>query len=369
MFYIDRLREALLVSGLSQEELALHLQRSRSFISELFAGKHSFTCELASEVSLVTGFPLHFFEREPVKGKKGELTYRAKARTTKSEKASISAQFSLFEEVIPHLMVLTHSADDSSWVDLVSPTQQILTANDIEHIAADCRQVLGIKHDAPIANMIWTVEKAGIAVVPFSHVNKMSSSSDTEGVTRPEDEGSSSIIGYFPGSYSGDRQRFTIAHELGHLILHRHRPLNDASEAEAQLFASAFLLPADTARRIFSPSFSLVDYAYMKAGWGISIQALIYRAMQLKVINSRQYRNLYISLSARGWRKREPVKVPIEHPLFVKQMMGVAFGRVSDDLKTASIDPDLPPEVLGISFDMASAWSDGLGRLQSAIFR
>jgi Zn-dependent peptidase ImmA (M78 family) len=80
------------------------------------------------------------------------------------------------------------------------------------------------------------------------------------------------------------RQRFAVAHELGHLVLHTYRRrvadrvADRVAENEADRFASAFLVPSAPARDIFAVSASLYDYGHLQAEWGVSMAALITRA-------------------------------------------------------------------------------------------
>jgi Zn-dependent peptidase ImmA (M78 family)/DNA-binding XRE family transcriptional regulator len=112
-----------------------------------------------------------------------------------------------------------------------------------------------------------------------------------------------------------DRQRLTLAHELGHLVLHANPAACDDVEAEADAFAAEFLLPADVIR----PSLRNLRLGHLpdlKREYGVSMQALIERAFQLDLIAPSQRSSLYKMLSAKGWRTREPGgdELPPERP-------------------------------------------------------
>ena len=66
---------------------------------------------------------------------------------------------------------------------------------------------------------------------------------------------------------------------------------------------------------LIAPDFTLESYARLKAKWGVSIQALVRRARDLAIIDYNRYRSLMIQISSRGWRKNEPVHIPVEMPL------------------------------------------------------
>jgi Zn-dependent peptidase ImmA (M78 family) len=119
----------------------------------------------------------------------------------------------------------------------------------------------------------------------------------------------------------GDRVRHTVAHELGHLMLHRGVPRDlDSAEDEADAFASAFLLPrrgilSDFRRTALSP----VGLAHLKQKWRVSIAALCMRAAHLGLLDEHAKRRFFMEMSARGWRKREPVQVPVERPQLLRK--------------------------------------------------
>jgi Zn-dependent peptidase ImmA (M78 family)/transcriptional regulator with XRE-family HTH domain len=131
-----------------------------------------------------------------------------------------------------------------------------------------------------------------------------------------------------------DRKRLTLAHELGHLCLHSAY-ISDNVELEANRFAGEFLMPADIIRPQIR-NLTLGKLADLKREWGVSMQALIERASELGVITSTQRTNLYKSLSAKGWRTREPVsdELPPEHAR-LPQDIGEAL--VARGLKPADI--------------------------------
>ncbi|MGO9597636.1 MAG: helix-turn-helix domain-containing protein [Isosphaeraceae bacterium] len=118
----------------------------------------------------------------------------------------------------------------------------------------------------------------------------------------------------------GDRLRFSLAHEIGHLIMHNVPSPNQ--EAEADQFASEFLMPAEEIR----PQLSRLTFdrlVSLKGYWKVSMQALIRRAHTLELISERQQRTFFMTMSSNGWRKREPVDIPAEEPSVVKSLVDV----------------------------------------------
>lgn len=119
-------------------------------------------------------------------------------------------------------------------------------------------------------------------------------------------------------SFPGDRLRFTLAHEIGHLVMHDAPREN--MEEEADRFASAFLMP----ERDISADFdhvTLSRLAQLKPYWRVSIAALIRRARDLNKISERQYRSLYEEMGKMGYRTREPLPIPIEKPTLLHEIV------------------------------------------------
>lgn len=120
-----------------------------------------------------------------------------------------------------------------------------------------------------------------------------------------------------------DRWRWTLAHELGHLVMHRDFPSDAADvEGEANAFAAEFLAPAYE----IGPSLFNLDESglfRLKSEWRISMSALIRRAWDLGIIDSYRKRRLFIWLSKSGYRSREPdhLDPPVEYPALPARMV------------------------------------------------
>ena len=111
------------------------------------------------------------------------------------------------------------------------------------------------------------------------------------------------------------RQRFDVAHELGHLVMHTDaEPGGRIAEDQANRFAAELLLPAAEIRDLLPHSMNAGAWqllARLKEQWGTSIQALLYRARRLGVLSDVSYRNAMTTLTARGWRRNEPGLITI----------------------------------------------------------
>jgi Zn-dependent peptidase ImmA (M78 family)/DNA-binding XRE family transcriptional regulator len=107
---------------------------------------------------------------------------------------------------------------------------------------------------------------------------------------------------------SAERSRFDAAHELGHLVLHKHGAPQDSRQAEneADQFASAFLMPTEDVTSRIRRVTTIQEVIAAKKRWGVSVGALTYRLNKLGIISEWQNRSFNIEISRRGFRTQEP---------------------------------------------------------------
>ena len=121
------------------------------------------------------------------------------------------------------------------------------------------------------------------------------------------------------------RLRFSVAHELGHLLLHATRTL-DSAEREADLFAAELLTPLDAIGPAMPPTVTLRGLTMLKSSWGVSVKSLIRRAREVGAIDQQRSTSLYRQMSARGWNRVEPGYVPVEKPRAFRKLVELAYG-------------------------------------------
>ena len=185
----------------------------------------------------------------------------------------------------------------------------------------------------PIKNMLHLLESRGVRV--FSLV---------EG-TREVNAFSSWREGQTPFVFlntvkSSESSRFDAAHELGHLVLHRHGdPKGQEVEAEANAFASALLMPKAEMLAMASHCRTLADILRIKKRWNVSAMALVYRLHKVGVLTEWLYRSLCIELSSQGMRTREVDTAPRETSLVLRKVFdamkaqGRGLREIASDLR------------------------------------
>ena len=171
-----------------------------------------------------------------------------------------------------------------------------------ERIAESVRQAW-LLPTGPIDNLMACVEKAGGLVV-WCHFR----GSDVDGVTLRAPDLPPCI--FLSQNSPADRLRFSLAHELAHVIMH-HVP-SATMESEADTFASSFLMPAKDIKKDLVGRLTLEKLGRLKLVWRVSMQALLMRAMQLGTVTSNQSQYLWRQISWLGYRKREPVELDFE---------------------------------------------------------
>jgi Zn-dependent peptidase ImmA (M78 family)/transcriptional regulator with XRE-family HTH domain len=218
----------------------------------------------------------------------------------------------------------------------------ITAVGDAENGALALRTHWGLGID-PIVNLAELLEERGIKVLSIGL-------SDIDGLTaqvRRKNAEAIPVIAIKENEWS-ERKRFTLAHELGHMVMDV-RPGIDAEKA-ANRFAGAFLMPAEALwseigkRRT---TISLGELARLKELFGASFQAIVYRCRDLGIIGDAAYRRLFQSFNQYGWRK-PPYEEPgallpsNEHP---KRMQRLCFRALSEGL----ISESKAAEILGVS--------------------
>lgn len=304
-FQSERLLQARLCRGLTQTALATVIGRSSGTVSKWERGEQSPEPDALERLASCLGIPSSWFlKKAPDYGEK-VCFFRSNSSITKEAQLISDIRLKWLNEIS---ITLQH------WIDW--PTVNIPSLNnadhrnisdiEIEETALNVRKAwnLGL---GPISDVILALENSGIICVReelgFTKMDGASKWFDTD--NRP-------YIFLAADKANGVRSRFDAAHELGHLTLHnnvdnlefykRYKEI----ERQADLFAGAFLLPAEAfAAEVTQPSLS--TFLALKPRWKTSVAAMIMRCKQLEIIDSEYTTRLWKNYSAKGWRKGEPL--------------------------------------------------------------
>jgi Zn-dependent peptidase ImmA (M78 family)/transcriptional regulator with XRE-family HTH domain len=173
--------------------------------------------------------------------------------------------------------------------------------------AAQSLRVLWKLPQGPVKNMTTLLESAGVLVVECDfHGAPMDATSVAVADMPP--------MVFINKQVPADRLRFTLAHELGHLVMHELPA--PSMEDEADDFASEFLAPASELAPMLAGGrgAKLHGYLDLKKYWKMSMAALILKAERLGKISTQQQRSLYIQMSKLKIRKSEPAPLDREVP-------------------------------------------------------
>jgi Zn-dependent peptidase ImmA (M78 family)/transcriptional regulator with XRE-family HTH domain len=168
--------------------------------------------------------------------------------------------------------------------------------------------------DGPIVNLVALIESAGgvIVTAPFGHRKLFGMSSWTT---------HSHPLFYLNSEIAMADLRWTIAHELGHLVMHGFPTAGDI-EAEADEFAAEFLTPA-AAIKAHLKGLTIENAGRLKMHWRVSIKTLIRRAESVGAITRDSSTRLYKQYSARGYNAAEPYPLKDETPTILNRALQV----------------------------------------------
>lgn len=296
MFNPTRLTIARQRAGLTKKELATRIGVEPRAISGFEAGQYMPTDDNLSRIVAALGYPVEFFEADDMEILSPEgVSFRSMSKMTAKQRDAAIAAGSL-------AFIL------ADWID----REFDLPATDIpdyngatpDVAAQSLRQHWGLG-ERPIKNMIHLLELKGVRVFSLA---ENSNEVDAYSVWR----GPRPFIFLNTGK-SGEHRRFDAAHELAHLVLHRHgSPNGHDAEKEAQAFAGAFLMPTASMRALGRITPNLNFIMSLKKKWSVSLAAMVVRLHQVGLLTYYHYNRLYVELSKKGFRTNEPAGIKPE---------------------------------------------------------
>jgi len=314
-----RLKLARQLRGYTRAELARRSGLSPAAVSQYESAAHAPRSSTLAQLAMSLGVPVAFLANPgspTLLPSVEDSFFRSLRRTTQRDRERAAALAGLAAELVRAIdgTVVLPSFDPPT--DLGLDAGAPLDA--AEHAAQEIRRRWEIA-DGPIEHVIRVCERRGIVVVRSA----LAESKDVDayswtGGTRPL-----IILGTDRGGY--ERSRLNAGHELAHILLHSTdpEPASPPLERQAQRFSSALLVPSDALRDEWPGR--RIDWNQLqrlRARWGISMAALLYRAKELEIVSTTAYTNAMKYMSRRGMRRREPgPERPPEQPALLAKAL------------------------------------------------
>jgi Zn-dependent peptidase ImmA (M78 family)/DNA-binding XRE family transcriptional regulator len=306
--------------GFTQSELAKSAGVTQALISKLEAGLTTDPApETAESLASALSVPVAFlFSEEKVHGMP-QFHYRKRAKLGRKALDKIEAQINIRRIHVARLFRAYETQSDRF------PVIDLDSTNWTPQQAAQHVRGLWLLPRGPIDNLTEIVERAGAVIIQIDFGTSLL---DALSFRIP---GLPPLI-FMNSGMPGERYRFTLAHELAHLILHNSPETDENMEAQADEFASELLMPAKEIRPyLISPS--LGSLARVKPYWKVSIKALIYQCNKQKLITPNQYTGLMINYSKAGYAKGEPFPIPVETPAILHEALNYHLSQLGYDLE------------------------------------
>ena len=320
---------ARVAAGLTQTQLAKELGKSQPFVSQVEKGERDIPPDLLPHWCNTCDIPESFLRsgRLPLDDSVAAMVHR-KMKTLPAKPHNLAnAQVKMRVLEIDALF-----AD----IDIVPSLEitRVPVGTGPADAAAYVRRAWRVP-SGPLPSLVGLVESAGVPVVLMDCFHRKQSATSHQG------RWFEWMIA-LNSSHPASRRRFTLAHELGHIVLGHEATVtvdeheSKTLEAQANAFAGEILMPAADARRELR-SVNFKRLVFLKQRWSVSIAFLIRRALDVGTISPSQRKGLEIELSTQpGGRRREPAEFEAEQPTLVRRMInaleetGMSTAAVAD---------------------------------------
>ncbi|MGI8663976.1 MAG: helix-turn-helix domain-containing protein [Acidimicrobiales bacterium] len=299
IFDPTRLRIARQAKMLRKKDLAERAGVSAAAVSQYENGTAAPSSKVVAALALALGIPSAYFAADRPLGEAPATTahFRSLRSTTKQERDRAFAHALMTWELATLIERYIQLPEVSLPSDLgVRPDDSLEL---VEAAAREVRTAFGIR-SGPVPHVVRLLESRGIVCTRLPAQTRRVFAFSCEFPGR-------SVVVLSTERTHRAAGRFDAAHELGHLVLHHDaEPGTHAVERHANVFASEFLAPTAEIADLLPSSAAWKHLLELKEVWGISIQALLFRARQLRIMPEHTYRRAMTEMSSRGWRSQEP---------------------------------------------------------------
>ncbi|WP_251930231.1 helix-turn-helix domain-containing protein [Salinibacter ruber] len=339
-----RIKQARMLRGLNQRELAAKIDRSKTTVSKYEREITLPDSAKLMDIAEALDIDLSYFLRNPRVGDIEPAYRKFSSMLVKEENAIVERIRDWLERYLEVESILEIDALDFEWPEEVP--YRVSSIEEIEQAALHLRDAWEIGRD-PIENLTERLEDHALRVGSIEAPDDF----DACAFEAQVDGGIPVIV--FNEKYPGDRQRFSIAHELGHLVLKVGGELKE--EQACDRFSGAFLVPryvfvndvGEERRRISQRELELLKQKY-----GMSMQALVYRMKDLSILSDHHAGQIFRWFRETGNYKEEPGEpVSREQPQRFERMVQHALAEeyITDRRAAELLDrdaDDLPEPVL-----------------------
>lgn len=329
----ERLKRARSAAGLSMKALGQQAGVSANMIKKYEHGESMPSSGVLVKMSRTLKVRNEYFFR-PTKYELNNIEYRKRSSTTvktleriKSDILDQAERWMELHNLWPNLPVKEFEIPNFS-------ISKIEKYSQVDLIAQELRDKWKLGR-VSITNMIDLLESQGIIVI----ITEVDSNDKFDGCQTSLDGKPLVVIS---SKWPGDRQRFTLGHELGHLILHDLLDPSLSEEHACNYFSGAFLFPKEMVESSLGKkrrNLEAQELYLLKKEFGLSMQAIVYRAKFLEIINDSQAKSIIIDFSKKGWRREEPGDAyPREKTQAFEQLV---FRGLAEDILTESKSAEL----------------------------
>jgi Zn-dependent peptidase ImmA (M78 family)/transcriptional regulator with XRE-family HTH domain len=308
--------------GMTQAELAETLRLGQGTLSKYETGFNEPPAELVEQFAGALAFPKSFFYEPGRPYGLPPFHYRRRKKLSAKALARIVAEMNI-RRIHLHKLLLSFQRRTNAFIPEIDPddykgkSKGRLTPEE----AARAVREMWMLPRGPIPNMVELLEENGGVVIPCDFGTDLLDAMSQRIDGMP-------VLFFVNVDAPADRIRHTLAHELGHMVLHTITLKSDEEmEDEADEFAGAFLLPADEIRPQLR-RFDLRQLANLKGYWKVSMAAIAVRASRLQLITPYQSKMFWIEMGKLGYRKREPNEPPKEHPKLLRQIISFHVNKL-----------------------------------------
>lgn len=297
--------------GLTQTTLAEKLGISTSKLNYVEQGNQTLQDEIVLKMGKLLNYPADFFYQDGEAYLPMSLNYRKRDHVSAKLMMPLEANINLYR---------LHIETISEKIKFSTPNIPVLDLKklgSIEQVAKQLRKFWKMQKGT-VENLTELLEENGVIVISFDFGTERV---DSRTILRKEKH----PIILVNKLHLADRQRFSLAYELGHLVMHTQTmPSFDRDIShEANMFAAGFLLPESEIKKDFEKGITIPLLGELKRKWKVSMQSLLFRSADLGFLTDNQKRYLLQQFNTMKIRRREPPELdfPKEKPRLLRDLI------------------------------------------------